>query len=241
VCDPIDPAKPTIVITHGWNPLPNQIRTTFGPAAAAAIKCRCSDSYNLLSWDWNGVRISPFNDEPLRVGKQQGRMMAAALRARGVDPANTQIIGHSLGTLVATQAAVCLQDLGCTAQLTLLDPPETYHETIFYELAPTCHARVVENYWSPGVSGYGAHVPIAGVQNYIVRGTTPVVGIWDLSLSNHVYVMRWYYETIRCPQMRCGFQNSVLLPYCGGGATLRAVTQNESRQLTATSAGSRNR
>ena len=22
-CDPIDPTKPTIVITHGWNPLPN--------------------------------------------------------------------------------------------------------------------------------------------------------------------------------------------------------------------------
>lgn len=214
-CDPIDPAKPTIVITHGWNPLPKRIRTTFGPAAAQAIKCRCGDSYNLLSWDWNGVSISPFNDEPLRVGKQQGRMMAAALRARGVDPRRTHIIGHSLGTIVASQAAVCLRDLGCTAQLTLLDPPETYHEEIFHQLRPTSHANVVENYWSPGPSGYGAHAAVAGVQNYIVRGTTPIIGIVDLSLSNHVYVMRWYYETIRQPSMRCGFQNSVLLSCCG--------------------------
>jgi pimeloyl-ACP methyl ester carboxylesterase len=262
VCDPIDPSRPTIVITHGWNPLPNQIRTTFGPSAAEAIKCRCGDSYNLLSWDWNGVRISPFNDEPLRVGKQQGRMMAAALRARGVDPSQTQIIGHSLGTLVATQTAVCLQDLGPMAQLTLLDPPESYHEQIFYELAPTCHAQVVENYWSPGISGYGAHVPVAGVQNFIVRGTTPVIGIVDLSLSNHVYVMRWYYETIRCPGIPCGFQNSVLLPYCRRATSVGGVSNADSTpltvrfgdaksasetpptinpQLTATSAGSRSR
>jgi len=248
-CDPIDPAKPTFVVTHGWNPLPNQIRTTFGPAAAQAIKCRCGDSYNLLSWDWNGVRISPFNDEPLRVGKQQGRMMAAALRARGVDPARTQIIGHSLGTLVAAQAAACLADLGPMAQLTLLDPPETYHQQIFYELAPTCHAGVVENYWSPGVSGFGAHVNVAGVQNFIVRGTTPVVGIVDLSLSNHVYVMRWYYETIRCPSMRCGFQNSVLLSYCGAAAgriSAQSAPPTEQPEqaavhVAATSAGSRRR
>jgi pimeloyl-ACP methyl ester carboxylesterase len=240
VCDPIDPAKPTIVFTHGWNPLPKGIHTTFGSASAAALKCRCGDSYNLLSWDWNGVRISPFKDEPLRVGKEQGRMMAAALRARGIDPGRTHMIGHSLGTIAVAQAAVCLQDLGCTAQLTLLDPPETYHEQIFRGLAPTCHATVVENYWSPGPSGYGAHANVAGVQNYIVRGTTPIVGIVDLSLSNHVYVMRWYYETVRNPSMRCGFQNSVLLPYCG------AAPADDGEivpvpQIAATSAGSRRR
>jgi hypothetical protein len=98
-----------------------------------------------------------------------------------------------------------------------LDPPANYHDEIFCQLRPTAHGRVVENYWSPGVSGYGDHAGYPGVENYIVRGTTPVVGIVDLSLSNHVYVMRWYYETIRSPQMRCGFQHSVLLPYCGAG------------------------
>ena len=234
-CDPIDPSRPTIVITHGWNPLPNQIHTTFASSAAATIKCRCGDSYNLLSWDWNAVRVSPFNDEPLRIGKEQGRMMACALRARCVDPTRTHIIGHSLGTIAVAQAAACLCDLGPMAQITLLDPPETYHEQLFCELRPTAHAQIVENYWSPGISGYGDHAGYPGVQNYIIRGTTPVVGIVDLSLSNHVYTMRWYYETIRCPQMRCGFQNSVLLPYCGAGG---APYEPSVPEMAARSAGS---
>lgn len=214
-CDPIDPSKPTIVLTHGWNPLPNKIHSAFGPASAAVIKRRCGDSYNILSWDWNGVRISPFRDEPLRVGKVQGRKMAAALRARGVVPCRTQIVAHSLGTIAISQAAVCLSDLGPFAQLTLLDAPETYHEQIFGELCPQRHARVVENYWAPGISGFGYHADYPGVRNYIVRGTTPIRGIFDLSISNHVYVMQWYYDTIRCPSVRGGFNFSVMLKYCG--------------------------
>lgn len=216
-CDPIDPTKPTIVITHGWNPLPNKIHTTFGCAGANAIKCRCGDSYNILSWDWNAVRVSPLNDEPLRIGKCQGRMMAAALRRRGIDPCRTQIIAHSLGTLAAAQAALCLSDLGPVRQLSLLDPPERFHDEIFCHLGATRHACVVENYWSPGISGYGAHVNCRGVRNYVVKGATPIRGIVDLSISNHVYVMRWYYRTICCPSMRCGFQNSCFICQCGRG------------------------
>lgn len=214
-CDPIDPTKPTIVITHGWNPLPKRMHASFGCSGANALKCRCGDSFNILSWDWNAVKVSPFNDEPVRVSRRQGRMLAAALRCRGVEPCRTQIIGHSLGTIIAAQAAFCLSDRGPMRQLTLLDPPDQFHEEIFCRLGATRHACVVENYWSPGISGYGAHVDCRGVRNYVVKGTTPIRGIVDLSISNHVYVMRWYYETMRCPSMRCGFQNSCLLRYCG--------------------------
>lgn len=219
-CDPIDPTKPTIVITHGWNPLPKKIRTTFGLAGANALKCRCGDSYNILSWDWNAVKISPFNDEPVRIGRCQGRMMAAALRARGVNPRCTQIISHSLGNVAAAQAAVCLSDLGPFAQITLLDPPSSMHEEIFCNLAVTRHACVVENYWSPGISGYGDHADYRGVQNYTVEGENPIRGIIDLSVSNHVYVMRWYYDTMRCPSMPCGFQNSAFVDCCGRAGCL---------------------
>ena len=211
LCDPIDPSKPTIVITHGWNPLPKKIRTTFGCAGANAIKCRYGSRYNLLSWDWNGVRVSPFNDEPRRIGRQQGRMLACALRSRGVNPRCTQIIAHSLGTVAATQAAACLSDMGPLAQLTLLDPPTSMHEEIFCTLGATRHACVVENYWAPRLSGYGDKVNCPGVRNYCVEGPTPIRGIVDLSISNHVYVMRWYYQTMRCPSMPCGFQKSTLL------------------------------
>jgi pimeloyl-ACP methyl ester carboxylesterase len=226
-CDPIDPAKPTIVITHGWNPLPKRIHTTFGCSGAQALRCRCGDSFNILSWDWNGVKISPFNDEPLRVGLCQGRMMAAALRRRGVVPRRTQIIGHSLGTIVAAQAAVCLSDRGPMRQITLLDPPETYHEEIFCCLRPTRHACVVENYWTPGLSGYGAHIDCRGVRNYCVKGPTPIRGTVDLSVSNHVFVMLWYHQTMRCPSMRRGFQNSCLLRYCGSGGPCYSADESE--------------
>ena len=214
-CDAIDPSKPTIVITHGWNPLPKHIRTTFGIAGANALKCRCGDSYNILSWDWNAVQVPVLHNGPVRVGREQGRMMAAALRCRGVNPRSTQIIAHSLGTVAAAQAAVCLSDLGPMAQLTLLDPPKSMHEEIFERLCAPRHALVVENYWSPGLSGYGKHADYRGVCNYTVEGDAPVRGIIDLSVSNHVYVMRWYYDTMRCPSMRCGFQNSVFVHCCG--------------------------
>lgn len=219
-CDPIDPSKCTIVITHGWNPLPRKIRCTFGPAGATAIKSRFGDRYNVLSWDWNGVRVSALGDGPISTGREQGRMLAAALRSRGVDPGRTQIIGHSLGTVVIAQTAACMSDLGPFAQLTLLDPPESMHEEIFHCQCITHHAEVVENYWSPGVSGYGAPANYRGVRNYeIVGAPHPLMGIVNLGLSNHVYAMRWYYETMRCPTMPCGFQSSVLLCRCDCQAT----------------------
>jgi pimeloyl-ACP methyl ester carboxylesterase len=214
-CDPIDPDKPTIVFTHGWNPLPNQIHVTFGQAASQAIRCRYGNAYNLLSWDWSAVRVSPFRNQPVRIGKCQGKKLAVALRARGVDPIRTQIIAHSLGTVVAAQAAYCLSDLGPMAQLTLLDPPEDMHDEIFCHLGAHRHAEIVENYWAPGISGYGGHADYVGVRNYIVRGTTPLRGIVDLSISNHMHVMQWYYQTICCPSIPCGFQQSVLLE-CDG-------------------------
>jgi pimeloyl-ACP methyl ester carboxylesterase len=216
--DPIDPRKPTVVFTHGWNPLPEKIRTTFGPASAAALRQRCGDRFNLLSWDWNGVRIAtPLRNEPYRVGCAQGRRMAAALRERGVAPGRTHIVAHSLGSVVAAEATrILAEEQGPVRQLTLLDPPTVLHDEIFGELAPQRHALEVENYWSPGASGFGAEVDCPGVANYCVRGGTPWRGAVDLSLSNHVHVMRWYYDTIRCPRLRGGFQRSAVLRAPGG-------------------------
>ncbi|MBD15407.1 MAG: hypothetical protein CMJ72_09615 [Planctomycetaceae bacterium] len=46
-------------------------------------------------------------------------------------------------------------------------------------------------------------------------GPHPIRGIIDLSVSNHVQVMSWYYETMRWPTKPCGFQNSVFRCHCG--------------------------
>lgn len=228
--DPIDPNKPTIVITHGWNPLPKRIHTTFGCSGAKALRCRCGDSYNLLSWDWNAVKVTPFNDEPIRIGRCQGRMLAQALRSRGVNPQCTQIIAHSLGTVVASQAALCLSDLGPLRQLTLLDPPTSLHEEIFCNLGAHRHACLVENYWSPGISGYGSVANYRGVRNYeIERGDAPIRGVVDLSVSNHVYTMLWYYRTMCNPRIPCGFQKSVFAHCCGKQCTCCECCQNGRR------------
>jgi pimeloyl-ACP methyl ester carboxylesterase len=216
-CDPIDPSKPTLVFTHGWNPLPNRIRSTFGQASAAALRCRCGDSYNLMSWDWNAVRVPVPTRAQQRISRDQGRKLAAALRARGVVPARTQIIAHSLGTVATAQAAYCLSDLGPFAQLTLLDSPASMHEVIFDELCITHHAHCIENYWAPGTAGYGAHVERPKVKNYIVHGPHPIWGTIDLSRSSHVHVMLWYYNTIACPTTPYGFQKSVFVHCCGRG------------------------
>ena len=225
-CDAIDPSKPTIVLTHGWNPLPKAIHTTFGPSGAKALRCRCGDSYNLLSWDWNAVKVSPFKGDPFLVGRCQGKMLAAALRSRGVNPRRTQVIGHSLGTVVATQAAVCLSDLGPMAQLTLLDPPTSLHKELFCRLKAQHHAGIVENYWSSGISGYGEEANYRGVRNYeIERGRTPLRGIVDLSISNHVYTMLWYYRTMCDPSLACGFQNSRFRCCCERNRCATTVAQ----------------
>ncbi|NOY42318.1 MAG: hypothetical protein GXP26_10845 [Planctomycetes bacterium] len=212
--DAIDPTKPTIVITHGWNPLPNLIQLSLGSAGAEAIKYRCGDTYNILSWDWNAVRVPPIPSEAICIGREQGLMMAAALRARGIDPTRTQIISHSLGTVVAAQAAICLRDRGPMAQQTFLDPPRMFHRELFENLAAAHYACSVENYWAPGISGFGAPAEYPGVRSYAVEGTYPVLGILDLSMSNHVNVMRWYHQSMVCPSIPYGFQTSILLGHC---------------------------
>lgn len=223
-CDPIDPSKPTVVMTHGWNPLPNLVHASFGEEGARALRCRCGDSYNLLSWDWNAVSVSPFHGDPFIKGRCQGKMLAAALRARGVQPHSTHLIGHSLGTLVVTQAAICLSDQGRMAQLTLLDPPTSLHEELFCRMQAQRRACIVENYWSPGISGYGGEVNCRGVRNYqLKRGNAPVRGIVDLSVSNHLQAMLWYYKTMCDPSKPCGFQKSVLLNYCGRRTSAEAT------------------
>ena len=143
--------------------------------------------------------------------------MAAALRCRGVDPCRTQIIAHSLGTIAAAQAAVCLSDLGPFAQLTLLDPPESMHEEIFDELCITAPRPLRGKLLGAGHGGYGAHVSRPGVQNYIVRGPHPVIGIVDLSRSNHVLRHAVVLRDDPLPEMHCGFQNSVFVHCCGRG------------------------
>ena len=104
-----------------------------------------------------------------------------------MNPRCTQIIAHSLGTVAAAQAAACLSDMGPFAQLTLLDPPSSMHEEIFCEALPPPGTPASSRTTGRRASAATATTPTyRGVRNYTVEGENPIIGIVDLSLSNHV-------------------------------------------------------
>ncbi len=95
---PFDPNKRTIVITHGWNPLPRFVRLTTPEAYARAILCRCGNRVNVLAWDWNAATFPSWSGRlNSRNAIRQGRLLACELNRIGIRPENTWLIGHSLG------------------------------------------------------------------------------------------------------------------------------------------------
>jgi len=95
------------------------------------------------------------------------------------------------------------------AQLTLLDPAVSYHGLIFDVLAAGSSARLVENYWAAGPSGYGREAPRAGVRNTRVDGPTPYFGVLSPVHSNHFHVVEWYIATVADPRSPGGFNQSL--------------------------------
>jgi pimeloyl-ACP methyl ester carboxylesterase len=209
-----DPARPTLVFIHGLNPTPRTLHFTMSRRFSEAVARRFGAGFNLLSWDWNAASVVSLrpgvNDEN---AVQQGFALADALRGAGVDPSRTHLIGHSSGAIVAAAAArALLNEFGRpVAQLTLLEPATLYHSVIFDRLAAGSAAYCVENYWSPGPSGYGRHVNHLGVWNWRVDNPTPYIGLVSPRHSGHLAVMRWYLATIEDPTCAAGFNISLLV------------------------------
>ena len=197
---PIDREKPTIVITHGFNPCPRLFQFTFPRTYAQVIRSRWGKSVNVLTWEWNAatfVSLRPSINEANAV--EQGRRLASALIARGVRPECTQLIGHSIGCVVMASAA---KTLWCStgqpvARLTLLDPLKSQHGLIFERLQASTAAMFVENLWAPGLSGYGAIAEVPGVFNIRVAGATPIRGAINPARSNHLHVIRWHLDILQ--------------------------------------------
>lgn len=202
-CDPVDGCKPTVVITHGFNPCPRCFHFTFPQTYASIIRCRWGSNVNVLFWNWNADTFVSLRPQVnAQHAADQGRCLAAALLARGVKPQCTQLIGHSVGCIVMASAAQSL--LHCTgepvAKLTQLDPLESQHELVFEQLAAYRTAMQVENIWAPGISGYGAEAPYPGVLNIRVPGATPIRGAINPALSNHLHVVRWHLDWMRAAE-----------------------------------------
>lgn len=210
--DPADPNRPTLVFIHGCNAAPKLVHFDMGRRLAESV-ARRGGRFNVFEWDWNAatvVSLKGRDNETAAV--EQGRRLAAALLQSGSAPARTQLIGHSSGGIVAASAArTLLSGYGhAVAQLTLLDPAASYHGLIFDLLAAGSAARLVENDWAPGPSGYGAAVARAGVWNTKVDGPTPYLGALSPSRSNHFHVVDWYLDTVADPNHPGGFNTSLL-------------------------------
>lgn len=209
-----DPARPTVVFVHGANPLAPVLH--FAPARrmAEAVYRRHGGRFNVLGWDWNSdtiVSLSPRANVEHAVG--HGYALASALRGAGVDPVRLHLIGQSSGCVVAAAAARAL--IAGTgrpvAQLTLIDPATLYHGMVFEQLAAGSTARLVENYYVVGPSGFGRAVGYPDVWNIQIDGRRGYVGLVRLMHSDHLDAVRWYIASVEDPSCCSGFNTSLLL------------------------------
>ena len=206
--DPPDPTWPTLVFVHGINPMPRVVHFTMAQRFGESVARRGGPPMNVLGWDWNAATVeslrSAVNSE---AAVRQGPPLVAALWAWGIDPGTTHLVGHSSGAMVATSAArIFARGYGRpVARLTLLEPATFYHSIIFERLEAGSLSTIVENYWAPGPSAYGKEVALAGVRNYRVDGPASYAGVLCPLRSDHLFIVRWYLETIERPGTLCGF------------------------------------
>ena len=135
--DPINRACPTVVVTHGLNPMAPLFRFAMAERYAEAIGTRYGAGVNVLSWNWNGVTMRSLlpganNADALA----QGWALGAALVRAGVDPARAPPGRPEFGMPGGgRRGASALAAHGRrVARLTLLDPIGSQHSLIFDHL-----------------------------------------------------------------------------------------------------------
>ncbi|MEM7314398.1 MAG: hypothetical protein AAF497_14720 [Planctomycetota bacterium] len=193
--DPVDQDKPTIVITHGWNPAPELVRLTTPQAYAKRVVEKYGDRYNVMAWNWDsryqGSRLA--NDSN---AQNSGRQLGMELIRRGVVPSRTTLIGHSMGTIVIAAAASHIKSLKSEnlAELCLIDAPSGKFQVVYHELCSNGCANRVRNFWVGGVTGIGAPMELPGIENIrapIRKGRHRVAGN---CLFNHVDILVWFHD-----------------------------------------------
>jgi pimeloyl-ACP methyl ester carboxylesterase len=215
--DPPDPARPSVVFVHGFNPAPRAIHFTMAEALAEALARRGGPPVNVLAWQWNAATIVGLN---MRANQEndveQGHRLAHSLRSGDLSPGRIHLIAQSSGCIVAASAARVLRD-GTgqpVGQLTLLDPATHYHDLVFRRLGAGSSALRVENYWASGPSGFGSAVACGGVVNDRIDGPTGVLGVVSLARSAHLNVVSWYIGTVLDRSRPGGFNASLVCRPC---------------------------
>jgi hypothetical protein len=195
--DPVDPARPVVVVVHGLNPFHPLIHFTIGQRYGEALGRTYGASMQVFEWDWNAVTTTDLlfglsaNE---RFCEGQGRLLAGALIAARIDPSRVSFIGQSSGVIVAAAAARSIaghygRPIG---RLTLLDPFHVQHELIFTRLAVSSCASAVDHYWVPGPSGFGESVDLPGVTSTRLPSPRRYRGLLRPLHSDHLHAVRWH-------------------------------------------------
>ncbi|MBE0543919.1 MAG: carboxypeptidase regulatory-like domain-containing protein [Verrucomicrobia bacterium] len=223
---PFDPAKPTVIMTHGWNSNPQ----VWAQDMAAKMLVGGANA-NILSWDWKeeadtGARLSKALSATPREGAKLGQTLAATFT--GAYNQGVHFIGHSLGTLVNAEAANYLHErtggtfnwLRSKTHMTLLDNAAIANvEGTVVQLGYTL-LGVEVTYDVGGIFTIGWISPVprqrAWIDNYISLVGIPhpqAVNVWlakapdygDRSNpkvfieSVHGYAARWYANSAAAP------------------------------------------
>jgi murein DD-endopeptidase MepM/ murein hydrolase activator NlpD len=204
-----DQVRPTIVITHGWNDSISNTPDGSGSdnwtmRMAKQEEAIANQNVNVLAWDWQaqanpaGIPVYfqwPFfymmpqdAAESARNGNVDGGNLAWELRLIGINPAQTQLIGHSNGgDLMGSAATTIFKLMGSKIErLTTLDTPNvTIIGVNATQFIQPQNVNEVEVYYSGDrfVGGAGATVTWSNVFNGEVYPT---------GFPEHSYVPDWY-------------------------------------------------
>ncbi|MGQ0621594.1 MAG: Calx-beta domain-containing protein, partial [Panacagrimonas sp.] len=221
-----DSERPTVVITHGWQP-----NETYNPLLdrswqkdiATSILNRLGQvgkTANIFTFSWSGA----FTDAPLPTFYTASGFTASAAKSLVNDlkekwpngnSNGLHLIGHSLGTIVN---AIAVQELASTfqnIQVTILDAPIKIESITAYS-PESFHQRLaafpivtwVDNYYGNSGSSDNGDYPAQGT---VVAGTAPSGGLL-YDGAQHGEVHKRYLRTInKVPEC-----NAVSIGSCSG-------------------------
>lgn len=231
VDEKFDPNKPTVIVTHGWQPTGAYDGTienvSFTKEFAEAIADRTGGDVNVVGFVWDDAYDKTFSDFidteagidreiDTSIGVDLGIRLAAMIGKQAEDYSQPiHMIGHSWGSAVNARAAKIADRLGLEiAQVTTLDAP------IGYSIDPKNYERLVgrgdipllDNYFGTASTKLPGVVIGSPIDGWEIDGGTP----YD---TDHSGVWETYLDTINLP-VADGFFYSAVLGEAGGYETL---------------------
>lgn len=212
------PNKPTIVITHGWQPHlppvftappynPSAPPVDFDEMAKKIVKRLDSEGIeaNVLAYAWSGahtidpvVKTSPFilgcGESAFSNALDAGRALALQLSNLLPNAGTIHMIGHSYGTVVN---AVAAQQSGLKiAHFTMLDPPFFLSPRLtkknYYDWLNEGQIALVESYIAGDTGGVGGPPVFSGpIEGAYPNGGKVIQGETHWSIDNYYANAIW--------------------------------------------------